>query len=396
MKVTQNQAIFGVALGLIMILISMFGPKFDNAQMLSSAVKLLCEHPVGDTRRTISVEGSGFFVNKSTIVTNEHVSPINSECSAIITTDDQPYLLPTKILRSEAEIDLAILELENEINIVPASIFIGDIITGNEVVAVGFPGNVAGEQSFSTFIETNDVKDIEAFIKPQLFKGVVSSSYELGNVSYIQTDAAINPGISGGPLFKVNGQLVGINTSVDPEATETGFSVSVSELIPLLEDLGIVFQRESNFDSSVRNFNGFGFLIISVIILSTSIILLSQAQPVPQLTDNKGYAGSSQKPKLEFTDTRVQPQILEIKDKPLTIGRDPRANIRFPSEWTFLSKVHCQIAYNYNGKYFIIQDLNSKNGTFVDGKKLKKGARHKAKEGAVISLAKTECSFKLL
>ena len=182
---------------------------------------------------------------------------------------------------------MAILELENEINIVPASIFIGDIITGNEVVAVGFPGNVAGEQSFSTFIETNDVKDIEAFIKPQLFKGVVSSSYELGNVSYIQTDAAINPGISGGPLFKVNGQLVGINTSVDPEATETGFSVSVSELIPLLEDLGIVFQRESNFDSSVRNFNGFGFLIISVIILSTSIILLSQAQPVPQLTDNK-------------------------------------------------------------------------------------------------------------
>ena len=79
MKVTQNQAIFGGALGLIMILISMFGPKFDNAQMLSSAVKLLCEHPVGDTRRTISVEGSGFFVNKSTIVTNEHVSPINSD-----------------------------------------------------------------------------------------------------------------------------------------------------------------------------------------------------------------------------------------------------------------------------------------------------------------------------
>ena len=46
-------------------------------------------------------------------------------------------------------------------------------------------------------------------------------------------------------------------------------------------------------------------------------------------------------------------------------------------------------SYNYNGKYFTIQDLNSKNGTFVDGKKTKKGARHKAKEGAVISLAKT-------
>ena len=51
--------------------------KFDNAQMLSSAVKLLCKHPVGDTRRTISV-GVQVFVNKSTIVTNEHVSPINS------------------------------------------------------------------------------------------------------------------------------------------------------------------------------------------------------------------------------------------------------------------------------------------------------------------------------
>ena len=44
----------------------MFGPKFDNAQMLSSAVKLECEQPVGETRRTIDTMGSGFFVNKST------------------------------------------------------------------------------------------------------------------------------------------------------------------------------------------------------------------------------------------------------------------------------------------------------------------------------------------
>lgn len=398
MNLTQNQSIFGISIGLIMILISILGPKFDNTQMLSSAVKLVCEQPVGDTRRTIGSSGSGFFINKSIIVTNEHVSPIGSSCDAIIAMDGVPYLLETRILRALEGVDIAVLELENEINVTPASLFVGRLESGSEVLTVGFPANAAEEQSTENFLETNDPKDLEAYLKPQIFKGVISSSYDVGGVSYIQTDAAINPGISGGPLFKSNGQVIGINTLVDTQATETGYSVNVKELIPILDDLRIIYQTESNFDSSIRNVNGFGFLIIGVLLLSVSVILLAQAPPAPQpiKVAQTNRVSPSDQPKLNFDDLRVSPQNLTISNKPTMIGRDPRANITFPSEWTFISKVHCQISYDFTGKFFIVQDLNSKNGTFVNGEKLKKGSRLKVQKGSTVSLSKSECSFKLI
>jgi len=395
MNLTQNQAVTGIALGLIIILISMFGPKFDNAQMLSSAVKLECEQPVGETRRTIDTMGSGFFVNKSTIVTNQHVSPMGSSCLAVIVTKGVPYVLDTRILRSVEGIDIAILELENEINIVPASLFIGTVEPGNEVLTVGFPSNAAGELSVENFLESDNEKDLEAYLKPQMFKGVISSSYDIGGVSYIQTDAAINKGISGGPLFKSNGQVIGINTFVDNTATETGYSVNIQELIPILEDLRIVYQTESNFDSTIRNINGFGFLVFGVLVFSVSLILLTQAEPSPQPIARNKTVNKSHTAKIHFEDHRVSPQIISITNKPLVIGRDPKLKIAFPVEWTFISKVHCQISYDLNGNFFTVQDLNSKNGTFVDGEKLNKGSRKKVKRGSTVSLSKSECSFKL-
>jgi len=397
MHLTQNQAGIGIAIGLIMILVSILGPKFDNDQMLSSAVKLECEQPVGDTRRTIGSSGSGFFISKSIIVTNQHVSPIGSSCGAVIVTNETPYMLETRILESREEVDIAILELENEVNITPASLFIGQLQSGSEVLTVGFPGNAMERLSAENFIESEDSKDLEAYLKPQMFKGVVSSSYEIGGVSIIQTDAAINPGISGGPLFKSNGQVIGINTLIDTTATETGYSVDVKELIPILDDLRIIYQTESDFDSSIRNVNGFGFLILGVLIFSISIMLLTQAKSAPQPKLAPGYntQTKSVQPKINFDDLRVSPQSVSISDKPVMIGRDMRSNIKFPTEWTFISKVHCQISYDFNEKSYIVQDLNSRNGTFINGEKLKKGSRKRVQKGTSVSLSKSECSFKL-
>lgn len=398
MNLTQNQASFGIAIGLIMILTSILGPKFDNDQMLNSAVKLECEETVGDTRRTIGTTGSGFFISKSIIVTNQHVSPYGSSCDAVIVTNGTPYVLDTRILESREGVDIAILELESEVNVTPASLFIGKLESGSEVVTVGFPGNVMGDISRESFIESENSKDLEAYLKPQVFKGVVSSFYEVAGVSIIQTDAAINRGISGGPLFKSNGQVVGINTWIDAEATETGYSVDIKELIPILDELRIVYQAESDFDSSIRNINGFGFLMLGVLVLSVSIVLLTQAKPSPQPisvpTNNDQIL--SEKPKINFDDLRVTPQSISISDKPIMIGRDPRSNIKFPPEWSFISKVHCQISYDFKGKSFIVQDLNSRNGTFVNGEKLKKGSRMRVQKGSYVSLSKSECSFKLV
>ena len=391
----RNLPITGITIGIIIIFISLIGPKYDRGQMLSSSVYVECTHTLGETRKKISVSGSGFFINQSTIVTNEHVAPKDSECVVIMFSEGEAYLLETRLISARDNIDIAILELEKEINVVPVSLFTGTIASGDEVFTIGFPGNAATDFSMELWEETKNDMDLEAMLKPQIFKGVLSSNYSLGDTEYLQTDAAINKGISGGPLFKTNGQVIGINTFLDVEATQTGYSISIEELIPILNELNVIYRTETNIDSFIRGFNGFGFLLFGVILLSISAISLSQSANTGQvgvgsINQNYGNAG------IVFSDLRVNPTKMKITNKNIVMGRDSKSSFTFPSEWTFISKLHCEVSYNPAYNSYLIQDLNSKNGTFVNGKRLKKGAKQRVKKGATVSLSKSECSFKLL
>ena len=73
----------GVALGALLSLMAIFMPNANIENMMDSSVRLLCEHPIGETKRTVDVTGSAFFINKTTLVTNQHVSPIGSRCLII-------------------------------------------------------------------------------------------------------------------------------------------------------------------------------------------------------------------------------------------------------------------------------------------------------------------------
>ena len=394
----KNYAGWGIAIGVIAILISLIGPKYNLDQMLSSTVRLLCEHPMGDTKRNIDVSGSGFFINKSTLVTTEHVSPEGSTCSVVISLNDSPVLLATKLLRTNKDNDIAVLEIEEELNIIPVSLFGGIIQTGNAVIAIGYPGNNATDLSYENFEKSDDDSTLEAFLKPQRFRGVVSSRYEIGGTSLIQTDAAMNFGISGGPLYKDNGQVIGINTLVDSEATQIGYSVSIEELLPILNDMNIIYSLETNIDSFTRVFNGFPLLIFGVVLLAFSAVIFSQIPQTSQIpsSDRNSTQRNANSHSIQFTDSKVSPQSIKIGVTPVVLGRDSKSNFIFLSEWTFLSKLHCEIVYEEINKCFLVRDLNSKNGTFIDGKKMTKGSKVRVKSGTTVSLSKSECSFKLL
>ena len=391
----RNIPITGITIGIVVIFISLIGPKYDRGQMLSSSVYVECTHTLGETRKTIAVSGSGFFINKSTIVTNEHVAPKESECVVILFSEGEAYLLETRLISARDEVDIAILELEEEINVTPVSLYTGTIASGDEVFTIGFPGNAATDFSKELWEETKNDKDLEAMLRPQIFKGVLSSNYTLGNTEYLQTDAAINKGISGGPLFKINGQVIGINTFLDVEATQTGYSISIEELIPILNELNIIYRTETNIDSFIRSFNGFGFLLFGVILLSISAISLSQTASTPQVgvsSVNQNFADAG----IVFSDSRVNPTKMQISNKTVVMGRDSKSSFNFPQEWTFISKLHCEVSYNPQFKSYLVQDLNSKNGTFVNGKRLKSGAKERVTKGSIISLSKTDCTFKLI
>ena len=138
--------------------------------------------------------GSGIIIRKDGyIITNHHV--INSAESITATLKNgQKY--PATVDSSDADIDLAIIKLTGGPSNLPTVVLgsITDAVIGVNVVAGGFPlGNeLPGPASFT--------------------RGIVSAIRNIDGQKFVQTDVEINPGSSGGGLFILNANLIGITS----------------------------------------------------------------------------------------------------------------------------------------------------------------------------------------
>lgn len=139
--------------------------------------------------------GSGVVVRQDGyIITNQHV--IDSATSIGVTLKDGKMTEAT-VFSSDSTLDLAILKLSGTFSNLPAST-LGtnqDAVIGASVIAAGFPVglDLPGPASFS--------------------RGIVSAKRTIDNQDFVQTDATINPGSSGGGLFTLDNKLIGITTS---------------------------------------------------------------------------------------------------------------------------------------------------------------------------------------
>ena len=165
--------------------------------------------PPGGARRATSL-GSGFIIDKSGIViTNNHVIA-NAQQIKVILQDGTR--LSAKVIGRDAKTDLAVLKVnaKQDLPTVP----MGDSDTarvGDWVVAIGNPFGLGG--SVTAGIISARHRDINA------------GPYD----DFIQTDASINRGNSGGPLFNMKGEVVGINTAI---ISPRGGSVGIGFAIP--------------------------------------------------------------------------------------------------------------------------------------------------------------------
>ena len=170
--------------------------------------------------RRVQSLGSGFVIDSSgIIVTNNHVIDGADEITANF--NDGSKLRATLIGR-DAKTDIAVLKVEASKPLVALAFGDSDVLrVGDWVMAIGNPFGLGGTVTVGIVSARN--RDIN------------SGPYD----NFIQTDAAINRGNSGGPLFNMDGEIVGINTAI---ISPTGGSIGIGFAIPSKTAVNVIDQ----------------------------------------------------------------------------------------------------------------------------------------------------------
>jgi serine protease Do len=190
--------------------------------------------------------GSGFIISaEGIVVTNNHVIEGAEEIDVYLTDGTR---LPATIVGKDDKTDLAVLKVDagHELPFVE----FGDsdkAVVGDWVMAIGNPFGLGGSVTLGIVSARN--RDIQ------------SGPYD----QFIQTDAAINQGNSGGPLFDMDGKVVGINTAIIARGGSSlgiGFAVPVNLARPVIDQL-------AEFGETRRGWLGVGIQEVSEDIASS-------------------------------------------------------------------------------------------------------------------------------
>ncbi len=234
--------------------------------------------------------GSGFIIDADGyVVTNNHV--IGEATSIQIELQDGTRLDAT-LVGQDDKVDLALLKVEAE-NPLPYLSF-GDsdgVRVGDWTIAVGNPFGLGGT--------------VTAGIVSARGRDIHSGPYD----DYLQLDASINRGNSGGPTFDVNGQVIGINTAIySPNGGNVGIGFAIPSNLaePLIAEI-----KEQGFVS--RGWLGVQIQSVNPTIAESLDLEESQGALVAQVTPDSPAAAAG----LEVGDV-----ILEFAGKPVETVRD--------------------------------------------------------------------------
>ena len=173
------------------------------------------------TERKAASLGSGFVIKKNgTVITNNHVIA-NAE-DILVKVGSKEY--KAKVIGADPYADLAVLKMETNDTFVPVSFGDSDKArVGDWVIAIGNPFGLGGTVTSGIISARN--RDINL------------TRYD----DFIQTDASINQGNSGGPLFNLEGEVIGINTAIiapgQSGSIGIGFAIPANAASNVIEQL---------------------------------------------------------------------------------------------------------------------------------------------------------------
>ena len=188
-------------------------PKFPEGSPFEDFFDEFMDRRGGENSMTPAASlGSGFIIDAKLgyIITNNHVIRDAENVQVIFAND---VTINAEIIGTDEKTDIAVLKIDtNGLNLVDVAFGDSDALrVGDWILAIGNPFGLGG--SVTAGIVSARARDIN------------SGPYD----DYLQTDASINRGNSGGPLFDMNGKVIGINTAI---FSPTGGSVGIGFAIP--------------------------------------------------------------------------------------------------------------------------------------------------------------------
>jgi serine protease Do len=201
-RLEEHEARFGIAPNDLMPI---------RIPVISSILEIIpFQVPIPFSAQGVSL-GSGFIINEQGyILTNAHVIQNATEIRVALAEGKKQYA--AKIIGADPLTDCALIKIDTGMPLKPLPLGNSDTLrVGEMVIAVGNPMGLTHTVSAGM---VSAKERIVPRLKDQL-------------LDFVQTDSAINPGSSGGPLINLYGEAVGINTAIIPDAQLIGFATPI-------------------------------------------------------------------------------------------------------------------------------------------------------------------------
>jgi serine protease Do len=257
------------------------------------------QRPDQQTPRRAQSLGSGFIVDPTgLIVTNNHVI---AEADEVKVTLHDNQVLPAKVIGKDAKTDLAVLKVEWSKPLPFVKFGNSDVArVGDWVIAIGNPFGLGG--SVTAGIISARQRDINA------------GPYD----DFIQTDASINRGNSGGPMFNLAGDVVGINTAI---YSPSGGSVGIGFAIPSALAKPVVDQLRQ-YGKARRGWLGVNIQTVTDEIAESLALDKPKGALVARVTEN----GPADKAKIQSGDVVTKfdgKDVTEMRRLPRIVAETP-------------------------------------------------------------------------
>ena len=264
--------------------------------------------------------GSGFIIHESGIVvTNNHVIEGADEITIILSDKTE---FTAELLGRDPKADLAVLKFDPKDKEL-ANISWGDSDisrVGDQTIAIGNPLGLGGT--------------VTAGIISAISRDIGSGSY----VKFIQTDASINRGNSGGPLFNIEGEVIGINTAI---VSQNGGSIGLGFAIPSNSAKKIITQLKE-FGRTKRGWLGVQITVVSKEIAESLRLSDEKGAFVSNINPN----GPSKKAGIEEGDVILKfnnTEILKMTDLPRIVAESDVGSLALVEVWRKNKKIIIEV-----------------------------------------------------